>query len=250
MRDRVAESALSHLYNLMFSGIQFIDLYRIYEEVFDRVPISLVTYNWFLEHISLTPELGYGSIKRAFDVVASIILLIVLLPLYPFVALAIYLDSGRPIFYRAERLGEYNRVIHIPKFRTMVRCDTPDETVNTTNKVTRVGAFLRKTRIDEIPQLWSVIKGDLSLIGPRPEVPNIARVYEDKIPYYSMRHLVRPGLSGWAQLYGDHAHHGIGVDETRDKLSYDLYYLKNRSLIVDIKIALKTLKKIVTRSGA
>jgi lipopolysaccharide/colanic/teichoic acid biosynthesis glycosyltransferase len=118
------------------------------------------------------------------------------------------------------------------------------------NRVTKVGAFLRKTRIDELPQLWNVLRGDLSLIGPRPELPALAAVYEKEIPYYNVRHLIKPGLSGWAQLYQRVPPKGaVATNETKSKLSYDLYYLKNRSMMLDFKIALKTIKTLVSRNG-
>jgi lipopolysaccharide/colanic/teichoic acid biosynthesis glycosyltransferase len=131
----------------------------------------------------------------------------------------------------------------------MVRCDTGQEALVGSNQVTPFGNLLRRTRFDEFPQLWSVIKGDLSLIGPRPEIPELVNIYEKEIPYYSMRHLMKPGLSGWAQLYGEHSHGGVNINSTINKLSYDLFYFKNRSLMLDFKIALKTIKKILTRSG-
>ena len=117
-------------------------------------------------------------------------------------------------------------------------------------QVTRVGAFLRKSRIDELPQLWNVLKGDLSLIGPRPELPELVKHYTEEIPYYNVRHLIKPGLSGWAQIYHDqHPHHAVATLETKHKLSYDLYYIKNRSFLLDLKIALRTLKTLVTFAG-
>jgi lipopolysaccharide/colanic/teichoic acid biosynthesis glycosyltransferase len=118
------------------------------------------------------------------------------------------------------------------------------------NKITKVGAFLRKSRLDEIPQLWSIWRGDLSLVGPRPELPALAQIYEKEVPYYNVRHLIQPGLSGWAQLYHEnHPHQGANVEETKNKLSYDLYYVKNRSLILDLEIALKTIKALLSRTG-
>jgi lipopolysaccharide/colanic/teichoic acid biosynthesis glycosyltransferase len=114
----------------------------------------------------------------------------------------------------------------------------------------KVGAFLRKTRIDELPQLWNVLKGDVSLIGPRPEIPALVKLYESEIQYYNIRHLIKPGLSGWAQLYHDnHPHHGEAVGQTKEKLAYDLFYIKNRSFMLDIKIGLKTINKLLSRSG-
>jgi lipopolysaccharide/colanic/teichoic acid biosynthesis glycosyltransferase len=118
------------------------------------------------------------------------------------------------------------------------------------NVVTKIGSFLRKSRIDELPQLWNVFRGDLSLIGPRPELPEIAKVYEKEIPYYNVRHLIHPGLSGWAQIYHEnHPHHNADINETKNKLSYDLYYIKNRSLILDVKIAMRTIMTFLSRSG-
>ena len=117
-------------------------------------------------------------------------------------------------------------------------------------EITRIGRWLRKSRIDELPQLWSVFKGDMSMIGPRPEIPSLVKHYEDEISYYNVRHLIKPGLSGWAQLYhNDPPKINADSEKTRRKLSYDLYYIKNRSLMLDLKIALKTIKALLSRSG-
>ena len=121
---------------------------------------------------------------------------------------------------------------------------------NGNNKVTVVGSFLRKARIDELPQLWNVLRGDISLIGPRPEFPEAVAKYSEEIPNYTIRHSVKPGLSGWAQIYHErHPHHGIDVLETANKLSYDLYYIKHRSFLLDMKIALRTIKVVITFAG-
>jgi lipopolysaccharide/colanic/teichoic acid biosynthesis glycosyltransferase len=121
---------------------------------------------------------------------------------------------------------------------------------NKENKVTKVGNFLRKTRIDELPQLWNVLLGDISLIGPRPELPTGVAIYDKEIPYYNIRHLIKPGLSGWAQTHQEnHPHHGPEVSLTKEKLTYDIYYIKNRSFWLDVKIALKTIKSLLSRSG-
>jgi lipopolysaccharide/colanic/teichoic acid biosynthesis glycosyltransferase len=136
------------------------------------------------------------------------------------------------------------------KFRSMTGADSGSEVLKSKLRVTPLGKMIRRTRIDELPQLWNVFKGDLSLIGPRPEFPALVEEYRKHIPYYHLRHLVKPGLSGWAQLYHDnHPHHGSDVEATREKLSYDLYYLTHRSLTLDATIALKTVKKLLTRSG-
>jgi len=238
------EPVLPHLYNLIFSKIRFIDAYKIYEDIFDRVPLSLVRYNWFLENVSTSPQITYGVLKRVMDVTLALVVGVGALAVFPFVVLAIKLDDKGSVFFYQDRIGENNQPIRIVKFRTMGVSGGGEK------DITKVGAFLRKTRIDELPQLWNVLKGDLSMIGPRPEIPTLINQYTKEIPYYSIRHLIKPGLSGWAQLYHEnHPHHQSDVVETKVKLSYDLYYVKNRSFVLDVKIALKTLKKIVSRSG-
>lgn len=236
------EPILPHLYNLIFSKVKFIDMYKIYEDIFDRVPLSLVKYNWFLENISSEAHTAYDAAKRIMDVILSFALGTVSLILYPFVILAIKLDDGGRIFFNQERVGRNNKIIKVHKFRSMHE--------NGDNGITKIGRLLRTLRIDELPQLWSVFRGDISMIGPRPEIPSLVKHYEEEIPYYNVRHLLKPGLSGWAQLY----HHDppkVVADalKTRRKLSYDLYYIKNRSLMLDLKIALKTLKVLLSRSG-
>ena len=119
----------------------------------------------------------------------------------------------------------------------------------TENKITKVGAFLRQTRIDELPQLWNIFRGDISLVGPRPEFPDPVALYSQDIEYYNIRHIIKPGLSGWAQIYGEHPHHGIDVTSTRNKFSYDLFYIKNRNFWLDLSIALKTIKILLMRKG-
>ena len=245
------EPVLPHLYNLIFSKISFIDMHKIYEDIFDRVPISLLRYNWFLENISSTPRAAYDALKRVMDLSLSFVLFAFSLLIYPFIIIAIKLDDGGPVFIVQERIGERNKLIKILKFRSMSHDDNGHyDADRPNNAVTKPGRFLRRTRLDELPQLINVLKGDLSLIGPRPELPALARLYSEEIPYYNVRHLIKPGLSGWAQIYHDtHPHHGIDTEETKNKLSYDLYYIKNRSLLLDIKIALRTLKTLLSLAG-
>lgn len=245
------EPVLPHLYNLIFSKVNFVDMHKIYENIFDRVPLSLLNHNWFLENISATPRIAYDNLKRAMDIILSLPFFILSLIVYPFVWLAIKLDDRGPIFIAQERVGEGGKIIKIWKFRSMAKNDVNLGSVeHQENKVTRVGKFLRDSRIDELPQLWSVLKGDQSLIGPRPELPAGVAHYIKEIPYYNIRHLIKPGLSGWAQICHDrHPHHGVDITETKNKLSYDLYYIKNRSVFLDLKIALRTLKILMTFAG-
>lgn len=243
LKNDKVQPILPHLYNLIFSKVRFIDMHRVYEDIFDRVPLSLIQYNWFLEHISTAPKITYDTIKRFMDFILACVAGALSLAVYPIIFLLIKLYDGGPLFFSQARVGKNNRPIKIFKFRSM-------KEVNGHNQVTKIGELLRKTRLDELPQLWNVIKGELSLIGPRPEVPTLAQEYEEQIPYYNIRHLITPGLSGWAQLYHDnHPHHASDVFETKNKLSYDLFYIKNRSFVLDLKIALKTLKKLISRAG-
>lgn len=244
LRNEKAGIILPALYNLIFSGVRFHDMHKVYEEVFARIPLSLVQYNWFLENISSSSHMGYDILKRIMDVVVGGIIGILSLPLYPFVALAIKIDDHKKVFIFQDRIGKNNAMMKIVKFRSMAR------NADGENVITRVGRILRATRIDELPQLWNVVLGDLSLVGPRPELPDLVKVYEKEIPYYKMRHLVTPGLSGWGQIRDYDVPRGTAdVDRTRTKLSYDLYYIKNRSLMLDLTIALKTIKTLLSRSG-
>lgn len=242
LKNEKVDPILPHLYNLIFSRVKFIDMYKIYEDLFDRVPLSLVRYNWFLENISTESRTTYDILKRVMDVILSLTVGVISLILYPFVALLIKLDDNGSIYFEQERIGKNNKIIKVKKFRSM--------STDGSNTVTRMGKWLRKLRIDELPQLWNVLKGDMSMIGPRPEIPSLVKRYESEIPYYNIRHLIKPGLSGWAQLYHTDPPKGNADSEkTRRKLSYDLYYIKNRSLMLDLKIALKTIKALLSRSG-
>lgn len=245
----VVETVVPHLYKLLFEGVRFIDMAVVYEEVFDRVPLSLVKYSWFIEHLRSTKGV-YDGFKRVMDIIIGVVGGLISLILYPFIILAIKLNDGGKIFYVPVRIGQNNKPFTLFKFRTMSTMDRGDELVNSEGEVTRVGRFLRASRLDELPQLWNIIRGDMSLVGPRPEFPELVRRYEEEIPYYNVRHLIKPGLSGWAQMYHEnHPHHSIDSSATQEKLSFDLFYIKNRSIILDIKIVLKTLKVFFIRTG-
>ncbi|HVT74957.1 MAG TPA: sugar transferase [Candidatus Paceibacterota bacterium] len=247
--DKV-QTLLPSLYNLIFSQIRFIDADKIYEDVFDRIPLSLIRHHWFLENVSTAPKVVYDALKRVMDISIALLLGSMSLVAYPFIGLAIKVEDCGPIFIFQKRIGKDDRIIRIAKFRSM-SVSAQDETgASKPQSVTRVGAFIRKTRIDELPQLWSVVKGDLSLIGPRPELPQFVKTYESEIPFYKIRHLIKPGLSGWAQIYHKTPpKFSASKEDTAMKLSYDLYYVKNRSFLLDLMIALKTLKELVSRKG-
>jgi lipopolysaccharide/colanic/teichoic acid biosynthesis glycosyltransferase len=178
----------------------FFDTADLYESLFARVPLPLVDYSWILEN--LTSSHGYDVTKRIVDMVSAIVLSPIFLCLSPLVALAIKLDDGGAIFISQERIGRFQQPIKIWKFRSMSGNDNGVYGGNgaTQLTVTRVGKVIRALRIDELPQLWNLFKGDLSLVGPRPELPTLAAHYSARIPFYNARHLVKPGLTGWAQL--------------------------------------------------
>lgn len=247
LKHKNADKILPSLYNLIFSNVRFLDMYKVYEEVFDRVPLSLVGYNWFLENISFSPHTMYDTLKRMMDVAIASALGVVSLIFYPFVFVAIKLEDGGPVFIIQERIGAGNRIIKLWKFRSMKGSDAGKWVTESDDRITRTGRFLRKSRIDELPQLWNIIRGDLSLIGPRPDIVAMGKKLADELPYYTVRNLIKPGLSGWAQIKQDIAPQSL--EETRERLAYDLYYLKNRSFILDLTIALKTMKTLLSRTG-
>jgi len=249
--DSLVADLIPQLYPIAMRGILLFDIGMVYETIFDRIPVSMVSETWFIEHMSsMAPKLIYDGIKRLIDIVLAAVAGAISLILYPFVIVAMKIEDEGEIFSYQKRVGQYNKIIKIIKFRTMTIANDDGKWGNGNNKVTVVGSFLRKARIDELPQLWNVLRGDISLIGPRPEFPEAVAKYSEEIPNYTIRHSVKPGLSGWAQIYHErHPHHGIDVLETANKLSYDLYYIKHRSFLLDMKIALRTIKVVITFAG-
>lgn len=230
-----------------------VDASELYEALLSRVPLSMVDRERLISRAHSRESRLYGLLKRIMDLVLALVLGALSLVAYPFVWCAIKLDDGGDLFVHQERVGQGGLPFTMYKFRTMSGNDRGEYGADgkTKLRVTRVGNFLRTSRIDELPQLWSVMKGDQSLVGPRPELPALVERYRAEIPLYDLRHLVTPGLSGWAQIYHQaHPHHGTNVEETARKLSYDLYYIKHRSLLLDLDISLKTMKTLALRFGA
>ena len=230
------------------AGITVREFAGLYEEVFDRVPFAHVGAEGVVESLSRR-HAAYDAAKRLFDIVLAACGSVVALPLIAVAALLLSVSGGSPLIQH-ERIGKGGRLFKMVKLRTMLFNDHGDPELQKKNRVTSLGRILRKTRIDEFPQLWNILKGDLSFIGPRPELPRIAEVYESEIPYYSLRHLIPPGLSGWAQIHDfDAPRGGADVERTKKKLSFDLYYLKHRSFGLDLAIAIKTLRALLSLSG-
>jgi lipopolysaccharide/colanic/teichoic acid biosynthesis glycosyltransferase len=228
--------------------VQFIDTHKVYESIFDRIPLSIIGYSWFLENISSKSHIVYDTFKRIMDVSISIVFGIFTLIFYPFVIIAIMIEDGGNVIISQDRVGKGGRLFKLLKFRSMTRNENRGGWIGETdNKITKVGKFLRKSRIDEFPQLWNVLKGEISLIGPRPDIVGNFETLSREVPYYTIRNVVKPGLSGWAQTHQDIVPQSI--EETKERLAYDLYYIKNRSFILDIKIALQTINTLLSRVG-
>ena len=245
-------NVIPSLYSLALSGILFFDISKIYESIFDRIPPSLIGQTWFIEHVSsMSSQPIYDSVKRILDIIISLIGLLLSLLFYPFIIIALKIEDERNVLFTYQpRIGQNNKIINIIKFRTMKIANDNGNVSGTGNYVTKIGSFLRKTRLDEIPQFWNIFKGDLSLVGPRPEIPKYVDKYSNEISNYMIRHSVKPGVFGWAQIYHEkHPHHGIDITETENKLSYDLYYIKHRSLLLDIKIILRSIKVLLSFVG-
>jgi len=229
--------------------VVFVNFHQLYEVVFNRIPLSVVTHSWFVENISPRSQQIYDVLKWVMDAVIAVVLGIVTLPFTIAAAIAIKYEDAGDLFFIRDRVGKNNKIFRNIKFRSYGMHSEADGLAKTVG-ITKVGAFLRKTRIDELPQLINVLRGDISIVGPRPEVPSLVKQYEQEVPYYRIRHIIKPGLSGWAQLYQKDPPKGTAdAQKTAIKLSYDLYYIKNRSLFLDIRIALKTIATLLSRSG-
>ncbi|MCX6787544.1 MAG: sugar transferase [Candidatus Kaiserbacteria bacterium] len=248
MSDPKVVHDLLPLYNLMADGVSFLGFSSLYEEIFDRVPLQHLAANELLGSLQRRYTF-YDLAKRIFDIALALIGISIALPFVGVAAALLLVGGGMP-FVMNERIGRGGRTFHIIKLRSMLFNDHGNPELQKENRVTAFGRFLRKSRIDELPQLWNVLVGDLSFIGPRPELPKIAEVYDREIPQYRIRHLIAPGLSGWAQIHDYDAPRGpADVVRTNRKVSYDLYYLKRRSFGLDLAIAIKTLRTLFAFSG-
>lgn len=238
------------LYSLLPLGITVYDLPKFYAEITKKIPVSIIGRTWFLENLLEVEKGMYESSKRLSDILFAVFLSILVLPFFPFIILAILFSSKGKAFYTQNRVGKNGKIFSMIKFRTMVQ-DAEKLGVQWTKdkdeRVTKVGTFLRKSRIDELPQLWNVLKGDISFIGPRPERPEFVQTLEKEIPHYQIRHLTRPGLTGWAQI--NQPFGSASVKDSTEKLQYDLYYIKNRSFILDLDIFAKTIMVVLKREG-
>ncbi|MBA7623887.1 hypothetical protein ES703_31286 [subsurface metagenome] len=240
---------IQNLFECIRYRIDFISLSEFYENVTQKVPLTAINQVWFLENISQRDKALYGFFKRIFDFVFAFILLIISLPFWLIIALIIKIDSPGPVFYKQTRIGREGKPFKIIKFRSMIK-DAEKKGAkwaeDDDKRVTKFGKFIRKTRLDELPQLWNIIKGEMSFVGPRAERPEFHQKLKSNIPFYQERYLIKPGLSGWAQIkYG----YGSSIKDSFEKVQYDLYYVKNRSFPFDLAIILKTINIILRGKG-
>ena len=229
------------LYALFGQGISVIDLDSFYETIMRKVPLADIEETWLLENIEAAAKF-YDQLKHAFEFLFALMIALILLPVEILIGILVKLTSRGPAIYRQVRTGKNGREFTLYKFRTMrmnAEANGAQWAVKNDGRVTSLGRVLRSSHLDELPQLVNIIRGDLSFVGPRPERPEIIKKLKEQIPFYEIRLLVAPGITGWAQI---HYRADLNLEDVKQKLQYDIYYLKNRSLILDIAVVLKTLK--------
>jgi exopolysaccharide biosynthesis polyprenyl glycosylphosphotransferase len=236
------------LFNLLPTGISYRNLIKFYEEISGQIPIEILNKGWFLENLDLANKKNYERIKRLYDLFVASIILLFTLPFWPIIILIIKIESRGPIIFKQIRAGKDCQHFNFYKFRTMYEENNNRKMTEKNDKrITKFGKFMRQIRIDEIPQLINVIKGDMAFVGPRPERPELIKELSKNIPFYGIRNLIKPGITGWDQISGEY--HSASVRDTYKKLQYDLYYIKNRSIYLDISIFLKTIKTALSNEG-
>lgn len=238
------------LYRLIFENINVVDSKTLKEEIQEKIDLTRVDQLWFIQNAKSKEELWASASRRLIDILLALPVLLIYIMAYPVLSYLIKKDGG-PVLFEMERVGLGGKIFTIKKFRSM----TPDKDgdkkiIDHNKKTTKIGEFMRKTALDEFPQVLSILRGDMSFVGPRPEIPELVEKYDKEIKHYSMRHMVKPGLSGWAQIKQKTApHHTKDTDLTSEKLSYDLYYIKNHSMFLYVKICLKTLAYLFNRTN-
>jgi sugar transferase (PEP-CTERM system associated) len=250
LEDRRGELPLRELLKLRFDGVVIEEAGALLERLTGKLYLDGLRPSNFIYSEGFRVKPSQQFARRIVSTLTAATGLLLFLPLFPFVMLAVRLSSSGPIFFRQVRVGMGGRNFTVYKFRTM-RTDAEVAGAKWASKddprATRVGRFMRKTRLDEVPQLWNVLRGDMGFVGPRPERPEFVPWLSENIPYFDLRHMIRPGLTGWAQVrYG----YGSTLEEAREKLEYDLYYIKHMTLGLDLLIMFETIKTILRRRGA
>ena len=249
--DRRGSLPVSELLELKLSGVRIEEATTLLERISGKIELDQLRPSWLIFSSGFSLGLMNQLLRRLFSSLVALAILLITLPLMPFIILAIKVSSAGPVFYRQLRVGRNGKNFHCYKFRTMRKDAEADSGATWASdddpRITRVGSLLRKARLDEIPQLWNVLKGDMGFVGPRPERPEFVEWLSREIPFYNLRHVIRPGLSGWAQV---RYKYGNSVEDARQKLEYDLYYIKNCSIGLDFLILFETLKTVTLGRGA
>jgi sugar transferase (PEP-CTERM system associated) len=248
---RAGSMPLRELLECKVSGFKVYDVSTHFEKTMGQIPVDHVNASWLVFGDGFNQSGWRSGAKRGFDVLVALVLLLITAPVMLLAALAVRLESRGPVFYRQERVGLDGTSVNVIKFRSMCSDAESDGkprwAVANDDRITRVGRFMRKTRVDELPQLFNVLSGEMSMVGPRPERPYFVEQLTQQIPFFAVRHSVKPGVTGWAQV---RAPYGASVEDAKLKLQYDLYYVKNHSLLLDMLILLETVGVVVTGKGA
>lgn len=255
MHHTKIKNNISFFYEFLLEKVEVVNFADLYEEILQKVPLENIDAGWFFNNLYGKKNKFYENSKRILDLYLSLPIFLISLIIYPIIFLILKAQDGGSLFYISERIGKDGIPFKVYKFRSMT--DIKEKEIDVTSKneekrITKFGKFLRKTRIDELPQLINIVIGNLSLIGPRPEIPPLVKEYSEQISFYGIRHTVTPGLSGFAQIYQEQKEvpkFGIATDATKEKLSYDIYYLKHRSFLMDLSLMIKTVRNLLGRSG-
>jgi sugar transferase (PEP-CTERM system associated) len=250
LKERRGNMPVSELLHLKFGGVEVEDAHSFIEKVTGRIHLEQISPSWLILSDGFRKSQFLYAVKRAFDVVIALIAFVLTLPLMVLVAIAIWLETGSPVFFRQERTGFKGRSFKIMKFRSM--CHSAEKggpvwAASDDSRITRVGRFIRKYRLDELPQILNVLRGEMSLVGPRPERPHFCELLEEKIAFFQLRHTVRPGITGWAQVKYQY---GASVEESKTKLEYDFFYIKHMSIVLDLAIIFETAKVMLYGRGS
>ena len=251
IRDRRGALPIKDILKCKLAGVSVVDLPTFFERETGRIELETLNPSWLIFSDGFSQGPVKAVIKRAFDLVVSVLVLLLAWPVMALTALLIYREDGGPILYKQQRVGQGGRVFELMKFRSM-RVDaegdgTPQWARKDDARTTRVGRFIRKVRIDELPQLFNVLRGDMSFVGPRPERPFFVEQLSREIPYYNARHALKPGITGWAQVRYPY---GASVEDAIQKLQYDLYYVKNNTLFLDLIVLFQTARVVIWNEGA
>jgi sugar transferase (PEP-CTERM system associated) len=250
LTERRGRMPIAQLLHLKFAGVKVEDAHNFIERVTGRIPMEHLSPSWLILSDGFRKSGFLLAMKRVSDAVVAFLALVLLLPVMGLVAAAIWLEDGSPVLFRQERTGLKGRNFEILKFRSMHRNAEeagPLWAVQDDKRITRVGRFIRKFRLDELPQLFNVLRGEMSIVGPRPERPHFCQLLEQDIPFFALRHSLRPGITGWAQV---RYQYGASVQESKTKLEYDFFYIKHMSVFLDLAILFETAKVMIYGRGA